>query len=98
MTQKEVWCDNKLLISHFCFFSYVAFIHVPKEIRMKLNFKAIKCIFISYSEKIKRYKLDNPVSQCVIISHDVIFHASKIFDGKTIGSNLNSILEHLVLN
>lgn len=58
----------------------------------------MKCIFISYSEKIKRYKLDNCVSHYVIISHDVIFHASKFFDGKTIGSNLNSRLEHLVLN
>jgi hypothetical protein len=98
MIQKEVWCDNKFLISHLCFFGYVAFIHVPKEIRMKLNFKAIKCIFISYSEKIKRYKLDNLVSHYVIISQDVIFHASKNFDGKTVGSNLNSRLKHLVLN
>jgi hypothetical protein len=98
MTPKEVWCDNKPSISNLCFFCYVAFIHVPKEIRTKLNFKAIKCIFISYNEEIKRYKLENHVIHYVIISHDVIFYASNIFYGKTIGSNLNSRLKHLVSN
>jgi hypothetical protein len=71
---------------------------VPKEIKTKLNFKAIKCIFISYNEEIKRYKLDNLVGHYVIISHDVIFYASKNFDGKTVGSNLHSRVKHLVLN
>jgi hypothetical protein len=96
--QKRFGVITNLQISHLCFFGYVAFINVPKEIRTKLNFKAIKCIFISYSEEIKRYKLDNPISHYVIISHDVIFYGSKNFDGKTIGSNLNSRLEHLVWN
>jgi hypothetical protein len=90
MTPKKVWCDNKPSINHLCFFGYVAFIHVPKEIKTTLNFKAIKCIFINYNEEIKKYKLDNPISHYVIISHDIIFYASKILDGKTIGFKLKA--------
>jgi len=37
-------------------------------------------IFIGYCEKIKAYKLYNPISQYVIINRDVIFYESKNFN------------------
>jgi hypothetical protein len=55
---------------------------VPKEAKTKLYSKSVKCIFIDYCEKIKRYKLYNPVNQYVIITHDVIFDDPKTLMGK----------------
>jgi hypothetical protein len=74
MTPKEVWCGYKPSISHFGVFGCVAFAHVPKEVRTKLDSKGVKCIFVTYCEEIKGYKLSNPISQYVIINHDVIFN------------------------
>jgi hypothetical protein len=74
MTPKEAWCRYKPSISHLGVLGCVAFVHVPKEARTKLDSKGVKCIFISYYEETKGYKLSNPISQYVIISHDVIFN------------------------
>ncbi len=62
--------------------NFVAFAHVPKETKTKLDFKTVKCIFIDYCEKIKGYRLYNPINQYVIITHDVIFDDPKNLMGK----------------
>lgn len=54
-------------------FSCVAFAHLQNETRTKLDSKGVKCIFISYNEETKLYKLCNLISQYVIIICDVIF-------------------------
>ncbi len=41
--------------------------------KVKLASKGVKCIFISYNEHTKGYRLYNFVSQYAIINHDVIF-------------------------
>jgi uncharacterized membrane protein len=51
MTPK-VWCEYKSSINLIlCVFCCVAFAHVPKETKIKLNSKDVKCIFIGYYEK-----------------------------------------------
>ena len=47
--------------------------HVPKEKRTKLDYKAQKCIFVGYGDGIKSYKCWNPESQKAVYSRDVIF-------------------------
>jgi hypothetical protein len=54
-------------------FSCVAFAHLQNQTRTKLDSKGVICIFISYNEEIKLYKLCNLISQYVIIICDVIF-------------------------
>ncbi len=83
MTLQEVWCGYKASISHLHVFGCAAFVHVPKEIRTKLDSKGVKCIFIGYCEKTKGYILYNLISQFVIINHGVIFHESKNFNAET---------------
>jgi hypothetical protein len=70
---------------------------MPKETKTKLDSKGVKCIFISYCEKIKRYKLYNPINQYVIINRDVIFDASINFNEKTMVSRLDYGLKQMVL-
>ncbi len=70
----------------------------PKETRTKLDSKNVKCIFISYCEETKGYKLYNPRSQYVIISCDVVFDESKNFNKELMVSRLDFGSKHMVLN
>jgi hypothetical protein len=53
----ELWSSKNHLVSHLKVFGYDEFVHVPKEKRIKVEKKEIKCIFIGYKEGMKGYKL-----------------------------------------
>jgi hypothetical protein len=59
------------------YFGYDAYLYVPKENRSKLDNKSEKCIFISYKDGIKGYKLWNPLTKKIIYSRDVVFREVK---------------------
>ncbi len=61
-------------------FGCITYSHVLDELRKKLDDKVEKCIFISYSLVIKRYKVYNPKTQKVIISRDVTFDEDGLWD------------------
>jgi len=61
-------------VSHFRVFGCVAYAHMPKERRGKLDDKGEECIFTHYNEKSKAYKLYNPITKKTIISKDVVFN------------------------
>ena len=54
-------------------FGYVAYVHVPEEMRRKLDERSHKCIFVGYSEESKAYRLYNPITKKYVISRDVVF-------------------------
>ena len=64
----------KLIVNHLRVFGSKAFAHIPKEDRMKLDSKAIKCTFVGYCYEFKAYKCFNPSTHKVFASRDVIFH------------------------
>ena len=68
-------------VSHSNIFGCVAYAHVPDELRMKLDKKGPKFIFVGYSEDTKAYKLYDPITRKVIISRDVQFFENKSWDG-----------------
>jgi hypothetical protein len=72
-TPEEAWSRYKPSVSHMKVFGYIAYAHVPKEKRRKLDDKSVKCIFIGYSTETRSYKLFNPHTKKVIISIDVVF-------------------------
>ena len=47
--------------------------HIPKEIRHKLDNTLKKCIFVGYKDGVKGYKLWNPTTNTTMYSRDVIF-------------------------
>lgn len=51
-------------------FGCIAYVHVPDELRTKLDQKAKKC---GYSLEQKGYKCYNPVTRVVRVSRDVVF-------------------------
>ena len=49
MTPEERYTSRKPDISHLKIFCCITYVHVPYELRSKLDPKAEKCIFIGYS-------------------------------------------------
>ena len=54
-------------------FGCIAYVHVPDELRTKLDPKAEKCVFIGYSLEKKGYRCYNPSTRDVSVSRDVVF-------------------------
>ena len=57
-------------------FGSIAYVHVPKEKRRKLDAKAEKCILVGYSDEQKGYKCYNPRTKQARVSCDVVFDGS----------------------
>lgn len=51
--------------------------YIPKEKWSKLENKAVKCIFISYKDDVKGYKLWNLENKSIAYSRDVVFRELK---------------------
>jgi len=98
MALKEIWCEYKLSINYLHLLVVLHFAHLPNEAKIKLDSKSVKCIFISYCEEIKGYKLYNLRSQYVIISCDVIFDESNNFNKELMVSMLDFGSKHMILN
>ena len=73
VTPEERFTGKKLDLSHLKVFGCIAYVHVPNELRTKLDPKAQKCIFIGCSLGQKKYRCYNPVTQKLRISGDVVF-------------------------
>lgn len=55
------------------------YVHIPKEIRSKLDFKTKRCIMIGYS--VNGYRLWDNAQNKVIIARDVLFNESVVQQG-----------------
>ena len=73
VTPEEKFSTRKPDLSHLKVFGCIAYVHVPDELRTKLDPKAEKCVFIGYSLEQKGYKCYNPVTRQVRVSRDVVF-------------------------
>jgi hypothetical protein len=60
-------------LQHLRIFGCVAFVHVSKEKRIKLDAHSIKSIFVGYSDQTKDYHFYNPVSRTITINGDAKF-------------------------
>ena len=73
VTLEEKFSRRKLDLTHLKVFVCIAHVHVPNELRTKLDPKVEKCVFIGYSLEQKGYKYYNPVTHQVRVSRDVVF-------------------------
>ena len=65
-------------ISNLKIFGCIAYVHVPKERRKKLDSKAIQCLFMGFDNETKAYRLYDQIRHKIIISRDVIFDETKV--------------------
>ena len=75
--REELWSGTKTSVAHLRIFGSVSFAHMLDELRRKLDKKSKRCIFTSYSEQHKAYKLYNLVTKKVVVSRDVKFIEDK---------------------
>ena len=78
---QQAWSGKCSSISHLKNFGCVAYAHVPEELRIKLDDRSQKCIFVGYSEESKAYRLYNPITKKYVISRDVVFKEEEAWDG-----------------
>ena len=98
---EEVWIGVAPNYSHLRVFGCMAYAHTRQG---KLDARAKKCIFISYPDRVKGYKLwlsEGNLSK-VIISRDVVFKESQMYmtEGKESdeqSSNNKSVFEQVEL-
>lgn len=77
---QEAWSGRKPGISHLIVFGSIAYVHVPNEMRNKLNNKSEKLVFTGYDTYSKGYKLYNPKNGKIVINHDVEFDEESSWD------------------
>lgn len=70
---ENVWTGNKPSVKHLKIYGCLAYAHLPKENRRKLEPRTRECIFIGYSNQTKGYRLWDPVIEDVIQSKHVKF-------------------------
>jgi hypothetical protein len=72
----EQYFGTKPNLRHLRVFGSIAYVHIPKEKRKKLDTKAEKCILVGYSDEQKGYKCYNPQTKRACVSRDVVFDES----------------------
>jgi hypothetical protein len=69
----EQYFGTKANLRHLRVFGSIAYVHIPKEKRKKLDVKAEKCILVGYSDEQKGYKCYNPQTKQACVSRGVVF-------------------------
>ena len=76
MSAHEMYFRRKLNLRHLRVLGSIAYVHVQKEKRRKLDAKAVKCILVGYLDEQKGYKCYNPRTKQARMSNDVVFDES----------------------
>jgi hypothetical protein len=72
-TPYEAWCGLKLEVTHFCIFGSHAWARIPSEKRKELDPQRTECIFVSYPDGVKGYRLIDLSSDQITIERSVQF-------------------------
>lgn len=73
VTPYEAWHNKRPNLSHLRAFGSIAFVHIPKAERRKLDQKSVRCIFVGYSLTQKAYRFWDPTTRTIKISRDATF-------------------------
>lgn len=81
-TPFEALHGKKPSVKHLRTFGCIAFSHVPKDERHKLDPKSRKAIMVGYGSETKGYRLYDPVKKTIFFSRDVLFNESERYVSK----------------
>jgi hypothetical protein len=73
VTSFEDYHNKRPNLSHLRVFGSIAFLHIPKAERRKLDQKSLRCILVGYSATQKTYRFWEPLSRVIKISRDATF-------------------------
>ncbi|CAL8152332.1 unnamed protein product [Prunus armeniaca] len=73
VTPFEAYSGRKPGITHLKVFDSLCYVHVPNELRHKLELKSVKGVFVGYATCEKGYRIFDPISKKLTLSRDVTF-------------------------
>ncbi|KAJ9542985.1 hypothetical protein OSB04_029491 [Centaurea solstitialis] len=77
---EEFWKGSKPSVEKFKVFGCIGHVHIPAQLRTKLDARSHKCVFLGISQESKAYRLYDPSSKKVVISRDVKFDEDATWD------------------
>ena len=80
ITPEEAWSGRKPNLQHLRIFGSIAYVHIPKQKRHKLDAKSSPFVFVGYDENTKGYRVYNPLTNKVQIARDVCFAENEVHD------------------
>lgn len=73
-TPFEIWHGKKPDLSHIRVFGSIAHMHIPHQMRRKLDAKAKRMLLVGYDNDSVNYRLFDPDKRSITISRHVTFH------------------------
>ncbi|KXJ83029.1 hypothetical protein RP20_CCG009471 [Aedes albopictus] len=100
-TPVELWNGRRPDVSRLRTFGCVAYVHVPKERRKKLDAKAWRGVFVGYAPN--GYRVWNPKTGSIVVARDVDFVESKSAEEekdaqKKVNIKKNDVIEFAIEN
>jgi hypothetical protein len=80
ITPFEAWHKKKPSVGHMRVFGADAYVHIPDQLRKKLDAKATKGIFMGYSTTSKAYRIWDNQSRKITESRDVLFDEDSMLE------------------
>ena len=78
MTPFEAWWGHKPSVKHLRTFGCIAYAHIAKGKRRKLDSKTDKCIFLGYSTCLKAYRIYNVARKMTFVRRNVTFNETDL--------------------
>ena len=75
---QRVWSGKEVSYRHLRVFGCLAYVHIAKDQRGKLNPKSWSCLFLGYGEDDFGYRLWDLIDKKVIRSRDIVFMEEKM--------------------
>ena len=72
-------------------FGSIAYVHNLVHNKNKWSTKALKCVFLGYSNTLKGYKVYHPITRKYMMSKDVIFDEYNFFYNNVAGNSLRDV-------
>ena len=78
MTPEQRYSGKLPHVNHLKIFGSLAFVHIPKTNRKKLDTKTLRCIFLGYDTESKVYRLYHPGQKKILLTRDVIIDETHV--------------------
>ncbi|KAJ0926043.1 putative RNA-directed DNA polymerase [Helianthus annuus] len=77
---EELWSGIKPTVDYFRVFGCIGYVHVPSQLRTKLDDRSHKCVLLRVSRESKAYRLYDPTQKKIVVSRDVVFDEEARWD------------------
>lgn len=88
---EKVWSGKNISYSHLRVFSCLAYVHVPKEKRTKLDYKPTPGIFVGYGNENFEYRIWDPERRKIMRSRDVISRELETFEASSTNEEASKV-------